>query len=86
MPSRTETEVKSFECRGPAGTKLVITVDQTLRPRFEAGVVVGHHLEWQFYCDALKLVLIRKSDREFVDIDNPRRVFRAIGDDHNRFK
>jgi hypothetical protein len=90
MPSVHDTDVKSFECHELDGdgqkAKFVINADQTLRPKFEAGLVVGHHLEWQFYCDALNLVLVRKGDREFVDFDNPKRVFRAIGDGHLRFK
>jgi hypothetical protein len=66
--------------------KFVVTADETLRPRFEAVVVVGHHLQWQFYCDELQLVLARELDREFVDIDNPRRVFRVIGNGADGFQ
>jgi len=90
MPSPPDRDINTFECYGPDGdgqkAKFIITADQTLRPQFEAGIAVGHHLEWQFYCDELKLVLIRKSDREFVDIDNRNRVFRAIGNRHTRFR
>ena len=54
-----------------------VLAEQTNRPKMEGGVAVGDHLEWQFYCEELKLVLVRKSDRDFVAIDDPSRVFRV---------
>ena len=90
MTSPPDRSITTFECHGLDGdgqnARYVIMADQTLRPRYEAGFVVGHHLEWQFYCEELKLVLVRKSEREFVAIDDPTRVFRAIGDGADGFR
>ena len=62
-----------------------VSAAQTNRPEIHGGVIVGDHLEWQFYCEELKLVLLRKSDRDFVAIDDPSRVFRATDREQRRF-
>ena len=35
-------------------------------------------LEWQFYVDELKLILVQDG-KQYVSIDDPNRVFRIVG-------
>jgi hypothetical protein len=51
-----------------------VIAEQTLRPLIVGKAVLGSHLEWQFYCEDLKLVLLRKSKTRFASIDDPHRI------------
>lgn len=76
-----QLETRTFivvEMTSNAGAReFKVSAEQTNRPKMQGGVAVGHHQEWQFYCEELNLILVRKSDRDFVAIDDPSRVFRA---------
>ena len=54
-----------------------VIAEQTNRPKMQGGAVIGEHLEWQFYCEELKLILVRQSSATFVSIDDPSQVFKA---------
>lgn len=41
-------------------------------------MVIGHHLEWQFYCEEPRLILVRGGDG-FVALDDPKMNFTRIG-------
>jgi hypothetical protein len=65
-------------CRVDGVTRVfTIAASQTLRPLYQGGMVVGDHLEWQFYCEELDLILIPDGDR-FVALDDPQMTFTRV--------
>ena len=40
-------------------------------------------LEWQFYVEELKLILVQDG-KKYVSIDDPNRIFRLVGSDMSR--
>jgi hypothetical protein len=62
-----------------------VTASQTLRPKLVAGFVLDSHLQWQFYCEELDVILVRRDLRKFVALDDHSREFFAFDDEQTRF-
>jgi hypothetical protein len=73
----TQPDSKTFDCYRDGDTvwkTYAVTASQTLRPQFVHDLVIGHHLEWQYYCEELRLILLRDGEG-FAAIDDPNMKF-----------
>jgi hypothetical protein len=85
----TAEKLVRFACEeagaGKKGHEFEVVAEQTMRPVVRNDIVIGAHLEWQFYIEELNLVLIRRSKHNYVAIDDDSRVFRSSDRRQPRF-